>query len=416
MKIAIVGAGISGLVAAHQLHGEHDISLFEAGNAVGGHTRTVDVKQDSGRYVVDTGFIVFNEATYPNFVKLIRRLGVAYRPTSMSFSVRCERTGLEYGSASLDSIFAQRRNLLRPRFLRMLREILRFNREGKRLLEDGADDSDLGSVLEAGRYSDDFVSYYIVPLGAAIWSTNPSRMREFPALFFLRFLDNHGLLSVKDQPEWQVIDGGSQRYVEALIRPYRDRIRVRTPVRKVRREHDRVVISPAGGADESFDHVVLATHSDQALAVLEDPSDAERELLAAIPYQENDVVLHTGAALLPRSRRAWASWNYHVPVEPRERAVLTYHMNTLQRIDAPENFCVTLNRTDEIDPDRIITRQTMAHPVYLPGSFEAQQRHGEISGVRRTHYCGAYWANGFHEDGVKSALAACDWFGKGQLN
>ena len=415
MRIAIVGTGISGLLAAHQLHGEHEITVFEAGDSVGGHTSTVTVDREHGDYEVDTGFIVFNETTYPNFVELLRRLGVSYRPTSMSFSVRCEQTGMEYGSASLGAVFAQRRNLLKPRFLRMLREILRFNREGKRWLEAGIEAPDLRSLLETGRYSSEFVAYYIVPLGSAIWSTSPARMLEFPAIFFLRFLDNHGLLSVNDQPQWQVIEGGSRRYVEALTRPFRDRIRTRTAVRCVRREEARVLLKSDGGQEETFDHVVLATHSDQALSMLEDATNAEREILGAIPYQDNDVVLHTDARMLPRSRKAWASWNYHVAAEANDRVVTTYHMNSLQGLDAPEEFCVTLNRDEEIDTARVLRRQVMAHPVYLPGSVEAQRRRHEISGKRRTHYCGAYWANGFHEDGVNSALAACAWFGRGEL-
>jgi predicted NAD/FAD-binding protein len=411
MRIAVIGTGISGLVAAEALHEEHDLAVFEAGDHIGGHTSTVDVELESGRFAVDTGFVVFNDVTYPNFVALLDRLGVASRPTSMSFSVRCERTGLEYCGTSLNTLFAQRRNLVRPSFYRMLADILRFNRESKALLATGRVNDELGTILAKGRYSREFIDRYIVPMGAAIWSTSPDRMLRFPARFFLQFLSNHGLLGVDEHLQWRTVEGGSRTYVEKLTEPFRDRIRLRSPVLSVRRETDRVAVCTQAGGVEEFDEVVFATHSDQALSLLEDPSDAEVEILGAIPYQDNAVVLHTDSSLLPRSRRAWASWNYHILRTDSERVVTTYNMSKLQGIDAGETFCVTLNRTADIDPARVIRTQSMAHPMFTPGAIEAQKRHHEISGVRRTHYCGAYWRHGFHEDGVVSGLRVAERLG-----
>jgi predicted NAD/FAD-binding protein len=292
----------------------------------------------------------------------------------------------------------------------MLRDIVRFNREAKLWLESGDDARSLGELLAKGGFSKAFISRYIVPMGSAIWSASPEKLLEFPARFFLRFLDNHGLLTVKGQHQWYVIEGGSKRYVERIVVPFQDRIRLRTPIRGVGRSADRVVVTPVGGEPESFDQVILATHSDQALALLEDPSEAEREILGAIPYEENDVVLHTDTGLLPRSPRARAAWNYHLIDPQPDRTVTTYDMNSLQGLDAGETFCVTLNRTADIAPDKILRRFSMAHPVYTPGTPDAQARHAEISGRNRTHFCGAYWGNGFHEDGVNSALAVCAHF------
>jgi predicted NAD/FAD-binding protein len=410
MKLAIVGSGISGLVSAHLLHPNHDVTIFEAGDHVGGHTQTIRLEREDGIHDVDTGFVVFNKVTYPNFLRLIESLGVAYKPTEMSFSVRDESIGLEYCGSSLNRLFAQRRNLLRPSFHRMLRDIVRFNRDARVWLETGADARSLGELLAEGGFSRAFISRYIVPMGSAIWSASPKKLLEFPARFFLRFLDNHGLLTVNGQHPWYVIDGGSRRYVDRIIIPFEDRIRLHTPIRSVRRLRDRVVVTPVAGEPESFDQVILATHSDQALSLLEDPADAEREILGAIRYEQNDVVLHTDTRLLPRSPRARASWNYHLIDPQPDRTVTTYDMNSLQGLEAREIFCVTLNRTANVDPDKILRRFSMAHPVYTPATPDAQTRHDEISGRNRTHFCGAYWGNGFHEDGVNSALAVCAYF------
>jgi predicted NAD/FAD-binding protein len=412
MRIAVIGSGIAGMVAAHLLAREHEITLFEAGGHVGGHTNTVEVELAGRSYAVDTGFIVFNERTYPNFIRLLDRFGVASRPTTMSFSVKCERSGLEYNGTSLNGLFAQRRNLLRPDFHRMVRDILRFYREARELLDRDDDDLTLGEYLAARRYSRQFVDWHIVPMGAAVWSADPVAMLEFPARSFVRFFDNHGFLQLLDRPAWRVVAGGSHSYIAPLIRSYRDGIRLRTPVRAVRRHPDHVVVSSAAGA-ERFDHVVLATHSDQALALLADPSEREREILGAIAYQRNEAVLHTDASVLPRRRRAWAAWNYHLLDREGGPVAVTYAMNILQGFDAPEQLCVTLNRDDAIDPARVLRRITYHHPVFTPRSVAAQRRHAEISGLHRTHYCGAYWRHGFHEDGVWSGLAVGRAFGQG---
>ena len=407
MKIAIIGTGIAGNVAAHRLHRSHDITVYEAAGHVGGHTHTHDVELQGRTWQVDTGFIVFNDRTYPNFVALLERLGVPSQQSSMSFSVRDEATGLEYNGTSVNALFAQRRNLLRPSFLGMVRDILRFNREAPRLLLGPGAELSLQEFLDRGRYGRAFIAHYVVPMGAAIWSTDPASMLHFPARFFVRFLHNHGMLSVGDRPTWRTIRGGSARYVEKLTAPFRERIHLRTPVEQVRRIPGGALVKPQGHDALRFDAVILACHSDQALALLADPSDAEREVLGAIPYQRNDAVLHTDVRLMPRRRMAWAAWNYHV--RPNGGPVaLTYDMNILQRLEAPEPVLVTLNRGDDIDPARVIRRITYHHPLYTPASVVAQARHREIDGARSTYFCGAWLRNGFHEDGVASALAAVE--------
>lgn len=411
MKIAIVGSGIAGNVAARRLHPEHEITVFEAGAHVGGHTHTHDVEIGGKHFAVDTGFIVFNDWTYPHFIRLLDELGVASQPSHMSFSVRCERSGLEYNGTSLDALFAQRRNLLRPRFWGMLRDILRFNREAPRLLDDDdAGNLTLGDYLAGGGFGREFVDYYIIPMGAAIWSADPGKMLEFPARYFVRFFHNHGMLSVNERPQWRVIAGGSRNYVDRLVAPFRERVRLNSPVEWVRRYPTHVTVKARGVEPERFDALFLACHSDQALRLLADPMPLERAVLGAIPYQENEVVLHTDARLLPRARRAWAAWNYHVLPAARGRAAVTYNMNILQALEAPVTFCVTLNRGEAIAREHVIRRLTYHHPVYTRESVAAQRRQGEINGMHRTYYCGAYWRHGFHEDGVVSALAAVEHF------
>jgi len=336
-------------------------------------------------------------------------LGVAAQDSNMSFSVRDEASGLEYNGTSINTLFAQRSNLVRPSFLGMVRDILRFNREAPRLLDAPGGELPLRDFLERGRYGRHFVDHYVVPMGAAIWSTDPASMMRFPARFFVRFLHNHGMLTVNDRPTWRTIKGGSARYVERLVAPFRDRIQLVTPVEQVRRIPGGVLVKPRGHESVRFDAVFLACHSDQALAMLADASDAEREVLGAIAYQANETVLHTDASLLPRRRLAWAAWNYHVRPDGGPVA-LTYNMNILQRLDAPTPLLVTLNHTGAIDPDRIIKRMTYHHPLYTPASVAAQARHREIDGARATYYCGAWLRNGFHEDGVASALAAVAHF------
>ena len=410
MKIAVIGTGISGNVAAWHLNREHDVTVFEANEYVGGHTHTHDIRWGGSRYAVDTGFIVFNERTYPNFIALLDELGVASRPTVMSFSVRDERTGLEYNGHSLNTLFAQRTNLLRPDFLRMIRDILRFNREAPLALDSDAPEIGLGEYLARGGYSRMFIDRYIIPMGAAIWSMDPVNMQEFPARFFIRFFQHHGLLDIRDRPKWYVIEGGSREYVKPLVETFRHRIHLNTPVEAVRRLPTHVVVKPRHRPPERFDAVFIASHSDQALAMLSDASPLEREVLGAIRYQENEAVLHTDTSLLPRRRRAWAAWNYHVLATPGERVPVTYNMNILQGLDAPVQFCVTLNNSRAVDPRRVIDRMTYDHPVYTPDTIAAQHRQREINGANRTYFCGAYWRNGFHEDGVVSALDALKHF------
>lgn len=404
MRLAIVGTGIAGLAAAHRLHPSHDITVFEAGDHIGGHTHTHNIELGGRNWAIDTGFIVFNDWTYPNFIALMNELGVESQTSSMSFSVRCEKTGLEYNGTTLNTLFAQRRNLFSPSFHRMIRDILRFNREAPGFLETGDDHTRLGDYLTANRYRQEFQEHYIIPMGAAIWSAAPGDMLDFPARYFIRFFHNHGMLSVDDRPQWRVIRGGSRSYVEPLTAPFRERIHLNTPVVRIVRDEQGVTVQTATGNESRFDAVVLACHSDQALAMLDKPTHVEREILGAIPYQENETILHTDASVLPRAKRAWAAWNYHIPLEARDRVAVTYDMNILQGLEAPETFCVSLNYRDRIDPDRILKRLTYHHPAYTPAGIAAQARHAEISGVNRTYYAGAYWGFGFHEDGVKSGL------------
>jgi uncharacterized protein len=406
MRIAIIGSGISGLTAARRLCQDHEITVFEANGYVGGHTNTIDVEAEGRSWAVDTGFIVFNDWTYPNFIALMNEIGVASQPSDMGFSVHCERSGLEYCGSSVNQLFAQRRNLVSPRFWTMIRDILRFNREAPRLLEGGEDGLGLGEYLARERYSRGFIEQYVVPMGAAIWSTDPATMLEFPARYFVEFFRNHGLLSVNDRPQWRVIQGGSRSYVGPLTAPFADRIRLNAPVARVHRDPAGVELVLRDGHRARFDAVVFACHSDQALAMLDQPSTAEREVLGAIPYQPNLAVLHTDERVLPRRRNAWAAWNYHVPAAEQDSVAVTYHMNILQSLPARTQFLVTLNPTMEIDPARIIRSIEYQHPVYRPEGIAAQRRRGELMGQQRSFYCGAWWSYGFHEDGVKSGLVA----------
>ena len=412
MKIAVIGSGISGLSCAHYLSRHHEVSVFEASERLGGHTATVDVQLGTRRYAIDTGFIVFNDWTYPNFIALMKELGVSSQPTEMGFSVRDQESGLEYSGTNLNTLFAQRSNLLSPKFLGMVRDILRFNRQSIADLEAGnVDESEtLGNYLSRHRYSEAFQRQYLVAMGSAIWSADCDTILDFPLHFFLRFFRNHGLLSVADRPQWRVIEGGSREYLRPLCQRFEQRVHLGCAVNRFRRNDRGITLEMADGRSLAFDEVVVATHSDQALALLEQPSDEEREVLGALPYQDNDVVLHTDIRLLPRNRRTWSSWNYSLGTG-QERAVVTYNMNILQGIQAPETFCVTLNNTEAINPHKILGRFNYAHPVFsLPG-IEAQQRWADINGVRNTWFCGAYWHNGFHEDGVVSALRVAEALG-----
>ncbi|MBA4019952.1 MAG: FAD-dependent oxidoreductase [Pirellula sp.] len=415
MQIAVIGAGISGLVAAHRLSrsggGKHHVTLFEANAYPGGHTNTLDVELDGRRHAVDTGFIVFNDRTYPNFIALLDELGIRSRPTEMGFSVRCDRTGLEYNGSSLNGFFARRSNFLRPSFWRMAADIARFNRSAPRELLAGGDLADdsttVAEYLRRGGYGREFAEHYLLPMGAAIWSCPVGTFAEFPIRFIIDFYQHHGLLSLTDRPQWRVVEGGSRTYVAEILRRFPGHIRLSTPVVQVRRLERGVEITPRGGNSEPFDHVVFACHADQALRMLADPSESESELLSAFPYEPNIALLHTDPALLPRRRRAWASWNYLLSDDAATRPVVTYCMNILQHIDSREVVNVTLNGEHRVDPARVLARITYEHPVFTTARAAAQRRHGELINVRHTSYCGAYWRNGFHEDGVVSALAVC---------
>jgi predicted NAD/FAD-binding protein len=409
MKIAIVGTGVSGLVAAHLLHREHELVVYEAGSRIGGHSNTVRVDFADETHHVDTGFIVFNDRNYSSFERLLAELGVASQPSHMSFSVSDGRGGFEY-SGTPRGLFARPAHLLSPSFLGMLRDWRHFNREARALIGMNGTAPSLGAWLEEKGFSKHFIERLIVPQASAVWSADPEQMWSFPASFMAEFFENHGMFSLRDRPCWRTVSGGSARYVEAIAAPWRDLVRLRAPVRTIKRPAGGGVHIEADGCEsEDFDEVVIATHSDQALAMLADPSEAEREILAAIPYQPNETVLHTDASLLPRRRAAWSSWNFHLTPEPARGSTVTYWMNNLQRLRSEHQLLVTLNRGGEIDSEKVLRRFTYDHPVYTAEGVAAQARHAEISNSgRSTHYCGAYWGWGFHEDGVRSAMRACE--------
>src|SRR3954452_1816074 len=404
MKIAIVGTGISGLVTAHRLHREHEIVLYEASDRIGGHTNTVPVEAADGTHRIDTGFIVFNDRNYPNFEALLDELGVPSRPSRMSFSVADGRGGFEY-SGTPWGLFARPAHLLSPAFLGMLRAWRPFNREARALIGVNGPAPSLAYWLDRLGFSRHFVERLIVPQASAVWSADPAQMWSFPASFMAEFFENHGMYSLRDRPQWRTVGGGSRSYVEAITAPWRERVRTAAPVQRIERLPDCVRIEADGCETEEFDQVVIASHSDQALAMLADASEAEREVLGAIPYQPNEAVLHTDAAVMPRRRAAWSSWNFHLSETPAQGTTVTYWMNKLQQLRSRRQYFVTLNRGAEIDPAKVIRRISYDHPVYTKEGVAAQSRHAEISGPsHRTHYCGAYWGWGFHEDGVVSAL------------
>jgi predicted NAD/FAD-binding protein len=412
MKIAIIGTGVSGLVAAHRLAPEHEIVVYEASDRIGGHTHTVPVQAEDGTVWIDTGFIVFNDRNYPEFEALLDELGVESQRSHMSFSVSDGRGRFEY-SGTPWGLFARPAHLLSPTFLGMLRDWRRFNREARALIGMNGTAPSLGHWLEQQGFSRHFVERLIVPQASAVWSADPEQMWSFPASFMAEFFENHGMYSLRNRPQWRTVSGGSRSYVEAITAPWRDRVRTGAPVRRIERLADRVRIEADGCESEEFDHVVIATHSDQALSMLADPSEAEREVLGAIPYQRNEAVLHTDASLMPRRRATWSSWNFHLTPEPAVGTTVTYWMNNLQRLRTRQHYFVTLNRSEEIDPAKTIRKISYDHPVYTKEGVAAQARHAEISNAgRRTRYCGAYWGWGFHEDGVVSALRICDEIAK----
>jgi len=405
VRVAVVGGGISGLVAAHLLAPRHEVTLFEADERLGGHTHTVRVDSADETHWIDTGFIVMNDRTYPNFERLLARLGVATEPTHMGFSVTAEAEDFEYAGTPR-GVLCQPANALRPAFWRMLADLVRFNRRLAALLRSEREDPSVGDLLSRGSYSRAFTERLIVPQLSAVWSADPTTMWQLPARFVAEFFANHGMLGFRGRPHWSTVSGGSVRYVEAIARGLSGRVRLATPVTAITRSDAAVTLELAHGEQAAFDHVVVATHSDQALSMLRDPSDDERSILSAIAYQPNEAVLHTDQRLLPRRHAARQAWNYHLLREPKSVSTVTYYMNHLQRLRSDRHFCVTLNRSEAIDPAKVIKTIPYAHPVFTRGAVAAQARHGVISGVRRTHYCGAYWGWGFHEDGVVSALRA----------
>lgn len=406
-RIAIIGSGISGLTCGYNLHKDFDISVFEAGSYIGGHTNTLTVDAPEGPLNIDTGFIVFNDWTYPNFIKMLNDTGVESQKSDMSFSVKCETTGLEYNGTDTNSLFAQRSNIFKPKFWKMILDILRFNKSGLEWLENAAEDDDttLGDFLIKGKFSQMFQKYYGFPITAAIWSAGEKDVRNFPLRFFMNFFKNHGMLSVNERPQWRVIKNGSKSYIPAFTKGWEDKIHLNCPVEIIKREEERVYIKSKNGLEE-FDAVIFACHSDQALRLLSSPSQEETEILKAIPYQENEAVLHTDENILPKKKLAWAAWNYHILRSKSDTAALTYNMNILQSLKTETTYNVTLNFTKAIDPTKIIKKIKYMHPRFSLDAVNAQKRHSEISGPNRTFYCGAYWRYGFHEDGVFSGLRA----------
>lgn len=414
-NIAIIGTGISGLTCAHLLYSEHDVTVYEANDYIGGHTATKQVEVSGKEYAIDTGFIVFNDWTYPNFIKLMDKLGVARQPTEMSFSVKNTGENLEYNGNNLNSLFAQRRNIVRPKFIRLIRDILTFNKACKALDPASVnDDMTLMGYIDELGLSDVFTHNYILPMCAAIWSSSVEETKGFPLRFFLQFFNNHGLLNIADRPQWYTIVGGSNQYIPPLIDGFKERILLNSPVKSVSKESEGYQIEAENQAPATFDEVIFACHSDQALRMLKQPTAAHQQILGAIPYAMNDVVLHTDTSILPKRKLAWASWNYLLKGNASELskpASVTYDMNILQRLSASETFCVTLNNTDAIDPNKILGRYQYAHPQYNIAMVNAQQQRSKICGQDNLHFCGAYWYNGFHEDGVRSALDVCKRFG-----
>jgi len=410
MKIAIIGSGISGNTLAYHLNSNHQITLFESNSRVGGHSHTHEIEIANQKLNVDTGFIVFNKKTYPHFLNLLHELKVPYENSAMSFSVKDSQKDFEYNGTNLNALFAQRKNLISPTFYKMIKEILRFNKNSTLLLKDNEEIS-LGEYLDRGAYSDFFKKYYILPMGSAIWSSDVKTMMTFPAKFFVRFFDNHGMLNINDRPQWLTITGGSINYVKKLISPFEKKIKLNSQIKSVERKNDHVAIQ-FHDRTERFDWVFFACHSDEALKLIKSPTQDEKNVLKAIPYTDNEVILHFDERFMPRRKLAWAAWNYHVTEDSSSPVSLTYNMNILQNLKTNVPVLVTLNPHEKIEKHKIIKKLSYAHPQYSLKSIEAQSKHHLISGVNRTSFAGAYWGNGFHEDGVKSAIDAIEQFNK----
>ena len=416
MKIAVIGSGIAGLTSAYYLSREHQVTVFEKNDYIGGHTNTSDIKINGNMFAVDTGFIVFNDKTYPRFKRLLRELKVAWRDTEMSFSVRDPKSGLEFNGHNLNTLFAQRKNLFSLSFYRLLQGILKFNTAAKIALEGELDELDnvtLNEFLIQHKIPDSVSQYYLLPMVSAIWSASLADAKDFPLGFFLRFFDNHGLLNVSDRPQWHTLIGGSRAYIPRLTEPFQQNIKVNSEIVAIKRQREQVVLTFNDGEEAYFDEVIFACHSDQALALLSDATEEEKQVLGKIKYCPNDVVLHTDENLLPKNRRAWASWNYLLRKDDttnEQPSSVTYNMNILQGLQCDKTICVTLNNTAAIDPEEIIQTFRYDHPQYSVDSLKARAQRGLICGKNNTHFVGAYWYNGFHEDGVRSAIDVVNRF------
>ena len=420
-RVAIIGTGIAGMTSAYLINQKANITVYEANDYIGGHTATKEVEVAGQKYKIDTGFIVYNEWTYPLFIKLMKTLGVATQPTEMSFSVKNKDTGLEYNGNTLNSLFAQRRNFLSPSFYRLVLDIVKFNKLCKAHIETNKDTSNttLLAFITRHKLSKGFTDNYILPMCAAIWSTSLEASANFPLDFFLKFFNNHGLLNITNRPQWYTLIGGSSQYIAPLTESYKEKILLNSPVSTVKKVDDGYEVTSNGDVTH-YDQVVFACHSDQALKMLELDSFDEQHaqqlstILGAIPYADNDVIMHTDINQLPKRPLAWASWNYLIRGSSNESASpasVTYNMNILQRIKSDTTFCVTLNNTAEIDPTKILGRYHYAHPQFSPAMVAAQQQRDLVCGQQGLHFCGAYWYNGFHEDGVKSAAEVGQRFG-----
>lgn len=409
LKIAIIGSGISGLTSAYILNKKHDITIYEKNDYIGGHTHTHKIPENNKTFNVDSGFIVYNENTYPNFIRLLDLLNVERQHSNMGFSVKTSYKDFEYSGNSIGSIFAKKSNMFNPYFLNMLKSILRFNKVSIKDLDKIDASTSLIEYLKSKRFSSYFIKYYIVPMAAAIWSTSPKMILKMPALFFIKFFNNHGLLQVKNRPQWWVIKNGSKQYVKKIINQFNGTINLNTPVIKVSRNENQVIIKTKTNSDV-FDAVIFATHSDQSLRLLQDYSDDEKNILSKIKYQKNTALIHTDTSILPKRKNAWSSWNYLLNKDD-DTVTLTYNMNILQSLNASKTYCVTINDCDLVDKDKIIKKINYEHPLFTKDTIESQNNKNLINGVNNTYFCGAYWGNGFHEDGVNSALDVCKHFG-----
>ena len=408
MKIAIVGSGISGNSLAYTLSKEHDITLFEKNNRLGGHSHTHEIISQGKKINVDTGFIVFNKKTYPLFTKLLDELNVRYEKSDMSFSVFSKDKNFEYNGTSINTLFSQRKNIFNYKFIKMIYEIIKFNKVALTLLSAKTEIS-LETFLKQNNFSDYFCKNYILPMGSAIWSSNINSMLKFPAVFFVKFFNNHGMLNINDRPQWLTVTNGSKEYVEKLTASIKKNIRLNCPVKAVKRNKDSVEITSSDG-NEIFDYIFFACHSDEALKLISDPSAQEKEVLSSIPYSKNEVTLHTDESIMPNNKLTWAAWNYNIDSTNDMPIALTYNMNILQNLKTQQTILVTLNDNGNINPEKVLKKINYDHPLFSLRSVEAQKNYGIISGVNRTGFAGAYWGNGFHEDGISSAYNAIKFF------